>query len=82
MRLLQRAGASLIAVHGRTRDQKGREQGGADWSRIAQLKQCVSVPVLANGGIFSLRDAHRCILKTGVDGVMSGVDVQSVRAQS
>ena len=71
-RMLQRAGASVITVHGRTREQRGRLQGSADWARIAELKAAVSVPLLANGGIYSRADADACLEATGADGVMSG----------
>ena len=70
-RMLVGAGASVVAVHGRTREQKGKAQGSADWEAIRAVKASVSVPVLANGGVFSLQDAHACLAATGADGVMS-----------
>ena len=71
-RMLQGAGASVIAVHGRTREQKGHAQGSADWDAIAAVKSAVSVPVLANGGIFAAADVTRCLEATKADGVMAG----------
>ena len=71
-RMLQGAGASVIAVHGRTREQKGHAQGSADWDAIAAVKSAVSVPVLANGGIFAASDVTRCLEATKADGVMAG----------
>ena len=71
-RMLQSAGASVIAVHGRTREQKGAVQGSADWAEIAAVKAAVSVPVLANGGVYAPSDAARVLEATGCDGVMSG----------
>jgi len=71
-RLLVGAGASLVAVHGRTREQKGHQQGAADWAPIAAVKAALSVPVLANGGIESSADVAACLKATGCDGVMVG----------
>jgi tRNA-dihydrouridine synthase 1 len=55
--MLERAGASLIAVHGRTREQKDTTKYRADWDAIRAVKRAVSVPVLANGNIATLQDA-------------------------
>ena len=68
-RMLVGCGASVIAVHGRTREQKGAAQGAADWSRIAAVKAAVgSTPVLANGGVFTADDVERCLEATGALG--------------
>lgn len=61
-------GADLICVHGRTREQM--YSGLADRKIIKKVKQSVSVPVLANGDIFSARDAVDMLSETGCDGVM------------
>jgi tRNA-dihydrouridine synthase 1 len=71
-RMLQDAGASVVAVHGRTREQRGALQGAPSWEEIAAVKQALSVPVLANGGIFSRSDVDRCMAATGADGVLVG----------
>jgi tRNA-dihydrouridine synthase 1 len=71
-RMLQDAGATLVAVHGRTRAQKGALQGSASWEGIAAVKAALRVPVLANGGIFTSKDVRRCLEATGADGVMAG----------
>ena len=67
---LEDAGASLICVHGRTREQQYAPF--ADWIQIAKVKEAVNVPVIGNGDIFEPRDALRMMKETGCDGVMIG----------
>ncbi len=62
------AGASLIAVHGRNREDY--YFGKADWKSIKKVKDAVKIPVLGNGDIYKPEDAKRMIDETGVDGVM------------
>lgn len=73
---LVNAGAMLLTVHGRTREEKGQLVGEVDWQTIARIKahfanRPVPIPVIANGGIECLDDIDRCIAATGADGVMS-----------
>lgn len=67
---LEEAGASLIAVHGRTRE--AMYGGTVDLPSIAAVKAAVSVPVVGNGDIASAKDALRMLKETGCDGVMIG----------
>lgn len=62
------AGASLITIHGRTRDKM--YAGEVHFDEIASAKRAVGIPVIANGGVFSLSDAERLLAETGADGVM------------
>ncbi|MBP6143840.1 MAG: tRNA dihydrouridine synthase DusB [Proteocatella sp.] len=66
----QAAGADCITVHGRTREQY--YSGKADWDIISEVKKSVSIPVIANGDIFSIGDAVNIIEKTGADAYMIG----------
>ena len=69
-RQLEEAGAQLLTLHGRTREQ--RFKGDADWAAIAAVKQALRIPLIANGDINSPDDALRCLKQTGAAGVMVG----------
>ncbi|MCL1469220.1 tRNA dihydrouridine synthase DusB [Argonema antarcticum] len=65
---MEDAGAKMITVHGRTRAQG--YNGSAKWEWIRKVKEILSIPVIANGDIFSVEAAVRCLEETGADGVM------------
>ncbi len=69
-RQLEDAGAQLLTLHGRTREQ--RFKGNADWGSIAAVKQALTIPLIANGDIKNPNDALRCLQQTGAAGVMVG----------
>lgn len=65
---LEEAGADLLTVHGRTKEQG--YSGKSDWNMIAEVKKRVSIPVLCNGDIFTPEDAKRALEISGCDGVL------------
>lgn len=69
-KMAEAAGASAITLHGRTRAQM--YAGKADWDAIAQVKQAVSIPVIANGDVDSPQRAMDILTATGADAVMIG----------
>lgn len=80
--MLEREGAQLITViitsiinmqiHGRTREQNKEKMGECNWEAIRQIREQLTIPVFANGGIGSYHDIEKCLEATGVNGVMTG----------
>ncbi|MDH6366985.1 MULTISPECIES: tRNA dihydrouridine synthase DusB [unclassified Breznakia] len=69
-KLMEKAGASAICIHGRTRAQM--YEGKADWSIIKQVKDAVSIPVMGNGDVKSVADFKAMMEETGCDAVAIG----------
>lgn len=67
-RRMENQGAQMLTLHARTRAQG--YNGSACWSWIAKVKQALSIPVIANGDIFSVEAAVKCLEMTQADGVM------------
>lgn len=66
--LCEGAGADMITVHGRTRDKI--YSGAVNFKAIAEAKNAVKIPVIANGSVFGRRKAEKLINETGADGIM------------
>jgi nifR3 family TIM-barrel protein len=69
-RIVEEEGGSLIAVHGRTKEQ--RYSGNADWDAIAEVKSLVKIPVIGSGDVRTVADIQRMKQHTNVDAVMIG----------
>lgn len=72
-KMILSAGANIITVHGRRREQKGHETGVADWTYIRYLRDNLppDTVIFANGNILNHDDVEVCLKETGADGVMS-----------
>jgi len=69
-RMLEGEGIDLLSVHGRLHGEKFCRRPRWDW--IGKVKSALGIPVLANGGIFTINDAERCLELSGADGLMIG----------
>jgi nifR3 family TIM-barrel protein len=68
--MLAGEGVDLLSVHGRLHKEKFCRRPHWDW--IGKVKSALTIPVLANGGIFSVDDARKCLEESGADGLMIG----------
>lgn len=69
-KVIEKAGASAITVHGRTREQY--YSGQVDLEIIKKVKEAVKIPVIGNGDVKTAEDARKMLEYTGVDGIMIG----------
>jgi nifR3 family TIM-barrel protein len=69
-RMAEQVGVAALALHPRTRVQV--YSGTADWSRVAEVKRAVGIPVLGSGDVRDAADALRRLRESGADGVMIG----------
>lgn len=69
-RIVEEEGGSLIAIHGRTKEQ--RYSGDADWDAIAEVKSLVKIPVIGSGDVKTVADIQRMKQHTNCDAVMIG----------
>lgn len=67
-KMAEGAGAALVTIHGRTREEY--YSGEPNFKTIEKAKSAVKIPIIANGGVFTVEDADNMINKTGADGVM------------
>ncbi|MCF3945504.1 tRNA dihydrouridine synthase DusB [Acidiphilium sp. AL] len=68
--IAEESGIAMVTVHGRTRQQF--YEGIADWDFIADVKNAVSIPIIANGDITTEDQAAEALARSGADGVMIG----------
>ena len=69
-KIAEKIGVSLITIHGRTRCQMYR--GSSDWNFIKRVKNSVNIPVIANGDVKNVEDAHNILKISKADGIMIG----------
>ena len=68
--MLEGEGVDMLTVHARFRHEPFARN--PRWAYIAEIKECIKIPVIANGGIFSAEDAEKCLRLSGADGLMLG----------
>src|SRR5208283_2901547 len=68
--MLEGEGVDMLTVHARFKHESFSRR--PRWAYIAEIKESVKIPVIANGGIFSVEDAETCLRVSGADGLMLG----------
>lgn len=69
-RMAEQSGASMVTLHGRTREQM--YSGAADWDAIAAVKAALTIPVIGNGDVVDVKSALAMKSHTGCDGILIG----------
>ena len=72
---IEKAGASLLVVHGRSRDHKKETVGPCHYGIIKRIKNSLKIPVIVNGGISTFEDVQRALKLTGCDGAMASESI-------
>ena len=72
---IEKAGASLLTVHGRTREHNKQTVGPCHYEIVKKIKQTLKIPVILNGGISDYQDVQNALKFTGCDGVMSSESI-------
>jgi len=68
--MLEGEGVDMLTVHARLRDEPYARRPRWEW--LARVKEWIRIPLIANGGIFSVQDAEDCLRVSGADGLMLG----------
>jgi nifR3 family TIM-barrel protein len=68
--MLEGEGVDMLTVHARFKHEPFARN--PRWAYIAEIKECINIPVIANGGVFSIEDAEKCLSVSGADGLMLG----------
>ena len=68
--ILEGEGVDMLTVHARFKHEPFARD--PRWAYIAEIKECIKIPVIANGGVFSIEDAEKCLRVSGADGLMLG----------
>jgi len=68
--MLEGEGVDMLTVHARFKYEPFARN--PRWAYIAEIKECINIPVIANGGVFSIEDGEKCLSVSGADGLMLG----------
>jgi len=68
--MIEGEGVDMLTVHARFKHEPFARN--PRWAYIAEIKECIKIPVIANGGVFSVEDAEKCLRVSGADGLMLG----------
>jgi tRNA-dihydrouridine synthase B len=68
--MLEGEGVDMLTVHARFKHEPFARN--PRWAYVAEIKECIKIPVIANGGVFSVEDAKKCLRVSSADGLMLG----------